>query len=68
MSYQSYNTVHKMPGVVLDGPVPTTEDDMTTVEPIAGEVRVDETNIYVATTVVPGTSVVWTKTAQAAWV
>jgi len=67
MSYQSYNTVHKMPGLVLTGDVPTAEDDMTDVDPVAGEVRCDETNMYVATTVVPGVSVVWTKDAHTAW-
>lgn len=67
MSYQSYNTVHKMPGVVLNGVVPTSAGDMTAVEPVGGEVRVDENYIYVATNVVAGTSVVWTRNALATW-
>ncbi len=66
--YKSFNEVHSMPGLVLSSTeIPATEGDMTGVEPVENEMRCDGANLYVATTVVAGTSVVWTKTALTAW-
>ena len=67
MSYESYRTVHDLPGLTLSNPVPDAVDDMTDVDPVSNEIRADDDYIYVATTVVAGVSVVWKRIAMAAW-
>lgn len=62
-----FNQVHSFPGVITSNPAPTAEGDLTSVEPHENEIRCDGTNIYVATSVVPATSVVWKKLAIPAW-
>jgi len=60
MSYESYRTVHDVPGIVLSNPVPADAGDMTSVPPVNGEIRSDDTSLYKATNVT-ATTVTWVK-------
>jgi hypothetical protein len=60
MKYESYKTVHDIPGIVLSNPAPTGARDLTAVPPVEGEIRADDTSLYRATNVT-ASSVTWVK-------
>jgi len=65
MSYESYRTVHDVPGIVLSNPAPASQGDPTSVPPVDGEMRCDGTAIYVAS-VAPDGTVTWSSVALTA--
>jgi len=47
--YESYRTVHDLPGLVTSSPIPASGSDFTAVPPKLNEVRFDGSTIYVCT-------------------
>lgn len=64
---EGYKDAYVIPGLKLNGDVPTTANDVTDKFPVPGEIRCDETNLYIATAVSGTSTVTWKKLAWAAF-
>jgi len=64
--YESYRTVHDLPGLITSNPVPATAGDLTAVPPVNGEIRASDAALYRATNVT-ATTVTWVNIPFAAF-
>jgi hypothetical protein len=64
--FESYRTVHDLPGMVTSAPIPASANDLTAIPPVNGEIRVGDAGIYRATNVT-ASSVTWVTIPFNAW-